>query len=101
VPKKRNITGAFQSAKGNFSQSLLALVTLQRKRRNSIMSLVNKSAAIEELSSLSRNAKLYLADRLGNNLNAIRLSNHLNQPEDVEAAVIQFQKELDEIKLFE
>lgn len=65
------------------------------------MSLVNKSAAIEELSSLSRNAKLYLADRLGNNLNAIRLSNHLNQPEDVEAAVIQFQKELDEIKLFE
>jgi hypothetical protein len=64
------------------------------------MSLINKAAAIEELSNLSRNAKLYLADRLGNNLNAIRLSNNLKRPEDVETAVIQFQKELDEIKLF-
>lgn len=63
--------------------------------------LINKAAALEELSKLSRNAKLFLQDRLGNELHAIRFSFQVGRYDLAKEAIDNMQKDLDSMKLFD
>lgn len=64
--------------------------------------LINVKAAREEISSLSRNAKLYLQDRLGNGLHGIRMVNHTRVHDDnIEKNIVKLVDEMRKMGLFD
>jgi hypothetical protein len=63
--------------------------------------IVDEAAAIEELKDISRNARLYLMDRIGNNLQAIHLCNDMGRSADVSRAADRLLVDMKKIGLFE
>ncbi len=65
------------------------------------MKIMDEKAAIRELSGISKNAQLWLMDRIGNALNAIHLNNQLKRTEAVDQSVFLLIDDLKRIGLFE
>jgi hypothetical protein len=63
--------------------------------------LVDETAAKEELKGISRNARLYLMDRIGNGLCVIRGSVEIGRTQNILPAVDRLMVEMKAIGLFE
>jgi hypothetical protein len=63
--------------------------------------IIDENSAIEELKNISRNARLFLMDRIGNNLHVIGINNDMGRPEVVAVAVDRFMCEMQRLGMFE
>lgn len=64
------------------------------------MKTIDEDAAIKELSSISKNAQLFLMDRIGNNLNCISLNYQLQRYDVIPGAIKNMLADLRRIGLF-
>ena len=62
---------------------------------------MDEAAAIAELSGLSKNARLWLMDRIGNRLQGVTLNNSLGRCAQVEKAIDGLMNDMQRIGLFE
>lgn len=63
--------------------------------------LYNHPAAITELKALSRDARLHLQDRIGNNLHVIKMANTMKRPDMIDKAIEKLMADMREIGVWE